>query len=207
MPAAQDLAAPLQICGCGPKLCCQVMGPLEADSDSSHRSRCALSCCHAYLRDGLRPLTQWCLSDGYAGVVAASSAACAALVTQVMIAIRQRSRSCELHACLHASTAWLNRILPIVTSCCPRVGERTCIKLARRIAFGSYNDRGPYHGWIFTYAQLTLKLGAIFCATPNGQVSARQLQSRHEHIRLRQALLVRDPAFCSPSCYVLSATL
>ena len=36
------------------------------------------------------------------------------------------------------------------------------------IAFGSYNDRPPFHGWILTYNKATLQLTGVFNDTPNG---------------------------------------
>jgi hypothetical protein len=36
------------------------------------------------------------------------------------------------------------------------------------IAFGSFNDEHPYHGWVFTYSTLTLARLDVFCTTPNG---------------------------------------
>ncbi len=38
------------------------------------------------------------------------------------------------------------------------------------IAFASYGDAGPYHGWIFGYSASTLQQVAIFCTTPGSQV-------------------------------------
>ena len=52
---------------------------------------------------------------------------------------------------------------------------RSYIIPLRRLAFGSYNDREPYHGWIFAYAQISLSLTSIFCVTPNGAVRGGQL--------------------------------
>ena len=36
------------------------------------------------------------------------------------------------------------------------------------IAFGSYDDRNPYHGWVFQYSASTLAQVAVFNDTPNG---------------------------------------
>ncbi len=36
------------------------------------------------------------------------------------------------------------------------------------VAFGSVNDEGPWHGWIFSYNPATLHQIDVFCATPNG---------------------------------------
>ncbi|MBZ5512719.1 MAG: pyrrolo-quinoline quinone [Acidobacteriia bacterium] len=36
------------------------------------------------------------------------------------------------------------------------------------IAFASFGDTDPYHGWIFTYSASTLARLGIFCDTPNG---------------------------------------
>ena len=59
--------------------------------------------------------------------------------------------------------------------------DLTMCLLTRRLDFGSYNDRGPYHGWIFAYAQISLSLTSVFCVTPNGNVRVRQLVSRLTH--------------------------
>src|SRR5947209_18266221 len=36
------------------------------------------------------------------------------------------------------------------------------------IAFASYGDQGPYHGWIFAYSATTLQRMALYNTTPNG---------------------------------------
>ena len=36
------------------------------------------------------------------------------------------------------------------------------------VAFGSVNDEGPWHGWLFSYNETTLQQINIFCSTPNG---------------------------------------
>ncbi|GAC1638070.1 MAG: hypothetical protein NVS4B9_31070 [Ktedonobacteraceae bacterium] len=38
------------------------------------------------------------------------------------------------------------------------------------IAFASYGDADPYHGWIFGYSASTLQCVAIFCSTPGSQM-------------------------------------
>ncbi len=38
------------------------------------------------------------------------------------------------------------------------------------IAFASYGDAGPYHGWIFGYSASTLQRVALFCTTPGSQM-------------------------------------
>ncbi len=37
------------------------------------------------------------------------------------------------------------------------------------IAFGSSNDEGPWHGWIFSYSAATLQQISVYCTSPNGQ--------------------------------------
>ena len=37
------------------------------------------------------------------------------------------------------------------------------------IAFGSSNDEGPWHGWIFSYNAKTLRQISVYCTSPNGQ--------------------------------------
>jgi hypothetical protein len=36
------------------------------------------------------------------------------------------------------------------------------------VGFGSLGDQGPWHGWLFSYNESTLRQIDIFCATPNG---------------------------------------
>jgi hypothetical protein len=36
------------------------------------------------------------------------------------------------------------------------------------IAFGSVNDEGPWHGWLFSYSETTLQQINVFCSTANG---------------------------------------
>ncbi len=36
------------------------------------------------------------------------------------------------------------------------------------VAFGSINDQGPWHGWVFSYNAATLKQVGVFCTTPYG---------------------------------------
>jgi outer membrane protein assembly factor BamB len=36
------------------------------------------------------------------------------------------------------------------------------------VAFGSMCDAGPFHGWVFAYNAVNLKLGSVFLTTPNG---------------------------------------
>ncbi len=35
-------------------------------------------------------------------------------------------------------------------------------------AFGSVNDNGPWHGWLFSYSASTLRQLSVFCTTPTG---------------------------------------
>jgi hypothetical protein len=37
------------------------------------------------------------------------------------------------------------------------------------IAFGSSNDEGPWHGWLFSYSASTLQQLSVYCTSPNGQ--------------------------------------
>jgi hypothetical protein len=49
--------------------------------------------------------------------------------------------------------------------------QRTSLLLANGaiyIAFASYGDTDPYHGWVFTYSASTLARLGVFCDTPNG---------------------------------------
>jgi hypothetical protein len=36
------------------------------------------------------------------------------------------------------------------------------------IAYGSVNDEGPWHGWLFSYSATTLQQIDVFCTSPNG---------------------------------------
>jgi hypothetical protein len=36
------------------------------------------------------------------------------------------------------------------------------------VAFGSINDNGPWHGWIFSYSAANLRQINVFCTSPNG---------------------------------------
>jgi hypothetical protein len=50
--------------------------------------------------------------------------------------------------------------------------QRSSLKLVNGvvyIAWASYNDVGPYHGWIMGYDAATLKQAVVWNATPNGQ--------------------------------------
>jgi PQQ-like domain len=53
----------------------------------------------------------------------------------------------------------------------PRQLQRPGLALAGNnlvIAFGSYGDRAPFHGWILAYDKTSLQLSAVFNDTPNG---------------------------------------
>jgi hypothetical protein len=49
--------------------------------------------------------------------------------------------------------------------------QRSALLLANDIiyiAFASYGDQGPYHGWVFAYNATTLQQVAVYNTTPNG---------------------------------------
>jgi hypothetical protein len=49
--------------------------------------------------------------------------------------------------------------------------QRSALTLAKGsiyVTFASFNDTGPYHGWLLGYSAATLQLNAVFNDTPNG---------------------------------------
>jgi hypothetical protein len=49
--------------------------------------------------------------------------------------------------------------------------QRTGLVLANGniyVAFSSYNDQHPWHGWVISYAESSLVQQAVYCTTPNG---------------------------------------